>query len=430
MINRLPALLRSAMLGTLLCTPLAHAEPVLLDRVAAIVNSDAIMLSELERRAAVIRQQLRERNTVIPAENEFLTQVLDKLITDQLQMQQAAQNGWSISDVDLNRTMERIADSNSMSLEQFKTRLESEGQDYREVREQIRAEMLITQVRERLVNRRIQISDQEVDNFLASEKGQRSAEPDLHLQHIMIPIEEPGTAANIAAAQERINAIYSDLQKGVDFAQMAVAYSKGQAALEGGDIGWRNLSELPEKLVEAVKPLSNGEITLPFRLGGGFHVLKVLEKRGGNVQMVEQTQVRHILIKTSEIRDERQAESLIHELHQRIRNGEPFEDIARRYSDDPGSGSEGGSLGWASPGQMVPAFEAMMNETPVGGLSDPFTSRFGWHILEVQDRRRQDFGEQILANQARETIRKRKFAEETANWMRELRAQAYIEHKL
>jgi len=431
MTSRFPALLHAALLSTLLLSALpAQAEEVFLDRVVAIVNNQVIMLSELERRSAVIRQQLQERNTRIPERAEFLQQVLDKLISDQLQIQQGQQNGYQISDAELNRTLRRIADSNGMTLEQFKSQLESDGQDYREVREQIRSEMLITQVRERLVNQRIQITDQEVENFLASEQGQRSAQPDVHLAHIMIPIAEPGTAADLQAATDQANRIYRALQDGADFAQQAVAYSKGQSALDGGDIGWRNRSELPEKLVTEFGNLSIGEVTRPFRMGGGFHLIKLLEQRGGSVQMIEQTKARHILIKTSEIRDNQQAQALITEIHQRITRGEPFDELARRYSDDPGSGSEGGDLGWASPGQMVPAFESAMERTPVGSLSEPFESRFGWHILEVLERRNQDFGERILANQARETIRKRKFTEETSNWMRELRAQAYIETKL
>jgi len=408
----------------------AQAAEQFLDRVVAIVNNQVIMLSELERRAEVIRQQLLERNTRLPAHDEFLQQVLDKLISDRLQLQQGDQHGFKIGDDDLNRTLQRIADSNALTLEQFKQQLEAEGQDYREVREQIRGEMLITQVRERLVNQRIQITDQEVENFLASEQGRRTAEPEVHLGHIMIPIAEPSTAAHIQAAAEQAEAIYRALQAGADFAQQAVAYSKGSAALEGGDIGWRNRGELPEKLVEQFAELPVGDVTRPFRLGGGFHLIKLVEQRGGGVQLIDQTRVRHILIKTSEIRDQGQARALIGEIRQRILNGEPFAELAQRYSDDPGSGSEGGSLGWASPGQMVATFEQAMNRTAVGELSPPFESPFGWHILEVQERRSQDFGDRILANRARETIRKRKFAEETANWMRELRAQAYIETKL
>ncbi|HEY5717677.1 MAG TPA: peptidylprolyl isomerase [Motiliproteus sp.] len=422
-----PALLFGTLLTIL---PPAQAAEQFLDRVVAIVNNQVIMQSELERRSAVIRQQLQERNTRLPADAEFQQQVLDKMINDLLQQQQGEQHGLRINDADLNRTLERIADSNGMNLEQFKQQLETGGQDYREVREQIRSEMLITQVRERLVNQRIQITDQEVDNYLASDQGRRSAEPDVHLAHIMIPIAERGTPADIQAASDQAQRIYQALLQGADFAQQAVAYSKGASALDGGDIGWRNRSELPEKLAAAVVDMQPGTITTPFRLGGGFHLIKMLDQRGGSVQLIKQTRVRHILIKTSEIRDTEQAKALIEDLYQRIRNGEPFDELAKRYSDDPGSGSEGGSLGWATPGQMVPSFETTMSNTAVGELSQPFESPFGWHILEVLERRDQDFGERIRTNQARETIRKRKFSEESANWMRELRAQAYIESKL
>ncbi|WP_207063630.1 peptidylprolyl isomerase [Motiliproteus sp. SC1-56] len=408
----------------------AQAEEVQLDRMVAVVDNDVIMASELDRRTEVVREQLRQRGTRLPPEDALRRQVLDKLILDRLQLQQAEQNGLAITEQALDSTLERIAASNGLSLPAFKAELEASGQNYREVREQIRSEMLITQVRERLVNRRIQISDQEVESFLASEQGREQALPDVRLSHIMLPLPREAGPEAVEAVEARAMRTYRELEAGADFAETAVAVSKAANALEGGDLGWRNLAELPETVAEAAKELKPGEITRPVRMGGGFHILKLVDRRGGAVRLVEQTKARHILISPSEIRTDAQARQLAQDLHRRLQAGEEFAALAKEFSDDVGSGSIGGDLGWILPGQMVPAFEAQLAQTAVGELSEPFKSRFGWHILEVQDKREKDLGEDLLANEAREAIRKRKFAEELNNWLNELRSQAYLELKL
>lgn len=408
----------------------AWAEPQLLDRVVAVVNDDIILESELERRARLFAQQLRQRDTQLPPEAEFRRQVLNKLIEDQLQIQQAEEFGFQVSSSDLDRTLERIADSNGLSLEAFKARLEAEGQNYRAVREQIRDEMLITQTRERLVNQRIRISEREVENFLASEQGRKEAQPEVRLSHIMIPISRPETADNLAQARQRARAIRQRINGGADFAQQAVAYSQGQTALEGGDLGWRNQAELPPELQQAVAALEPGELSPVLRMGSGYHLVKLEDRRGGATQMVDEFKARHILIKTSQVRDARQARALIQELYQRLEDGAAFADLAREYSDDPVTASQGGDLGWVARGQMVPAFEERMLNLPEGEISRPFRSRFGWHLLQVQERRTQDKGEDLLAQKARETLRQRKFPGVSDQWLSQLRAQAYIDIRL
>lgn len=408
----------------------ARADVQFLDRVVAIVDQDVIMLSELQRRTDIVSEQLQARGTRPPPPEALREQVLDKMVLDRLQLAKAKENGIRVTDQQLNRTLEKIAASNDLTLAEFKQQLEAQGQSYREAREQIRSEMIITRARERIVNRRIQVSEQEVENFLNSEQGQAETAQELHLAHIMIPVPENPSGEALKKARDTANKAYQDILAGADFAEVSMAVSKSPRALEGGDLGWRKAAELPEALTEAIDNLEAGEVTPPFRMGGGFQVVKVIEKRGGAVQMVEQTKVRHILIKDTEIRDAQQSERLARQLHQRILNGEDFAELAREYSDDTGSGSLGGDLGWALPGQMVPEFEKMMNRTAIGETSPVFKSPFGWHVLQVEDRKQEDLGERILANKARESIRQRKFNEELANWMREIRSEAYIELKL
>lgn len=408
----------------------AQAEPKFLDRIVAIVNDDIIMLSELQRRVEVVSQQLRSRGTVLPDQNTLREQVLDKMITDKLQLSIAQNNGIRITEEALNNTLERVAKSNGLTLLEFKNQLEAEGQVYRDVREQIRDEMLITRTRQQLVNRRIKISDQEVNNYLASEQGKQGIQQELHLAHIMIPIPSSPSTAQLQKAKQQADSVYSQLQQGANFSDLSAKVSKSPHALEGGDLGWRKESELPAAIRKATEGFEPGQISKPFRLGGAFQIVKMVEKRGGAVRMVQKTKVRHILIKESKIRNAAQAESLIKRLRQRIVNGEDFAALAKEYSDDAGSGSLGGELGWALPGQMVPSFNDMMDATQIGELSPAFKSRFGWHILEVEDRQQEDLGDRIIANEARESIRKRKFNEELINWISEIRSQAYIEIKL
>ncbi|MEH6470553.1 MAG: peptidylprolyl isomerase [Halopseudomonas sp.] len=431
MINSVQQMIR-VILPLLLLLPVtqqAHSAEQFLDRVVAIVDDDIIMQSELTRRSATIRQQLAERKTQLPDNKTFAKQVLDKLIIDRIQLRLAAASGIEVSDDELNSTLDKIAQSNGLSLTQFKQQLESEGQNYLEVREQIRSEMLISRVQERRVNQRINISEQEIDNLLVSEQGRKDAEPLLHIGHIMIPLPSGATPEQVAESKQQVDEIHQRLLDGADFSATAIASSKGQEALKGGDIGWRKPSELPGAAGDAVAELEAGQISQPFRIGGGFHILKVIERRGGEQQMIEQAMVRHILISPSEIRSPAEVELQIRDLYRRLNDGEDFAILAKQYSDDPGSGSNGGDLGWTMDGQMVKEFEQTVHATATGELSAPFQTQFGWHLLQVMDRREQDFGQQILRNQAKESIRKRKFAESQSNWLREIRAEAYIEIK-
>lgn len=416
----------------LLALPLTSVNAELLDRVAAIVNEDVVLESELEQRLELVTEQINARgeDTRLPPENVLKQQVLDRLILESIQTQIAQQQGIRVSDRQLNDALERIAQQNNMTLGQFREALIAEGQDYNAAREQIRREILLSQVQQSNVNRRISVSDQEVQNFLDSELGQQEIQAEFQLRNILIALPDGASPQMIQQAEEKSRDLYQQLQEGADFAELALAASNAPNALQGGELGWRRESELPEPLAAAIGKLSPGQISQPVRTPGGFHILKVEDKRGGKVQLVNQVKVRHILLTPNEIRSPEQTRRLIDELYRRLQDGEPFDELARRYSDDAASGSQGGDLGWTQNGQMVPEFEQVMNSTDKGEISEPFQSRFGWHILQVQDYRTQDMGEEMLESQARNSIRQRKFSEELNNWLREIRSQAYIERKI
>lgn len=400
-----------------------------LDRIIAIVNEDIILESELNQRERLFTEQILSRGVQVPDQSVLRQQVTERLILDSIQLQLAEIQGIRVSDRQLNEALENIAAQNNMSLTEFSAALEAEGENYADVREQIRREILISQVQQTNVNRRIQVSEQEIRNFINSEMADGQDQAEFHLSNILIALPSQASPDMIQAAEAKAESVYNQLMAGAEFADLAVSTSNAPNALSGGELGWRKQSELPESLAASLAGISPGEFTRPIRTSGGFHILRVNDQRGGEVTLVEQTQVSHILIAPNEIRTPEQARILVHDLRHRMREGQPFDDLARRYSDDPGSGSQGGDLGWAQEGQMVPEFEQVMKTTPVGQTSDPFESRFGWHILHVRDRRTQDMSAEMMENFARITIRQRKFNEELDNWLRELRSEAYVELK-
>lgn len=398
-----------------------------LDNIVAVVNDDIIMKSELDLRTSLVTDQILARGAQVPPPDILLQQVLDRLILDSLQLQIAERQGLRVSDRQLNDTLENIAAQNGMTLSEFRDALIAEGQDYAQAREQIRRELLVSQVQQSNVNRRIQITEQEVRNFLNSDAAKQQAQAEFLLSNILIALPSQASPEDIQAAERRAQNLYQQLNEGAAFADLAVLASNAPNALNGGDLGWRNQNELPENLATALSGLQPGQFSRPIRTPSGYHILHVRDRRGGDVTLVEQTLVSHILLTPNEIRSPQQTRSLANDLRNRLREGQPFEDLARRYSDDPGSGSQGGNLDWTQEGQMVPEFEQVMINTPVGEIAEPFESRFGWHILWVRDRRTQDMTNEMMENMARNTIGQRKFSEELDNWLRELRSQSYIE---
>ncbi len=415
---------------TALQAPMASAKVVPLDRVVAVVDNDVIMASELDKRLQTVRQQLQERSSNLPSEQVLKQQVLERLIIENLQLQLANRSGTRIDDSSLNEAITNIAARNGMTLSQFQQVLKQDGVSYAEIRDQIRREMLINRVRQRLVMERIQVSDREVENFRSSAEGKQRLAVEYRLGHILVALPDGASPQQIATAQKTAEKIYNDLQRGADFTQIAISQSQGQNALEGGDLGWRTADQLPTIFAEAATDLEKGQISRPIRSPSGFHILKMTDSRGNEKLLQEQVKARHILIKPNEVRSDMEAEQIARSIYNRLKKGEPFSELAKAYSDDPGSALNGGDLGWADPREMVPAFRDKMLTQPINTLTQPFRSPFGWHIMEVQGKRQEDVSELVRTAQIREIIGQRKFEEELQVWLRELRDQAFVDIKL
>ena len=401
----------------------------LVDKIVSIVDDDIIMLSELNDRVASIKNRLSRQGTPLPTDDVVEQRVLDQLILESVQLQLATRAGIRVPDEQLNETLESIAKGNNMTIEQFEAQLALEGESYTGAREQIRREMILSRLQKREVDRRVRVTEQEVKNFLASKEGRMRSGAEYLIGHILVALAENASEEEVKKAELRTQDILKELKAGEDFSKVAVAKSDGRQALDGGIIGWRKETELPTIAQDIIPALAVKELSLPIRTGSGFHIVSVIDKRGGQQQLVEQTQVCHILIAPSTIRTDDEAKEIIDKLHERILGGDDFAEIARSNSDDPVSAIDGGSLDWVSPGQMVPAFEQMMEQTKVGQYSEPFRSQFGWHILQVQDRRTQDMGETIQTNQAQQALHRRKYEEELTYWLLEIRHEAFVDIK-
>lgn len=401
----------------------------LIDKIVAIVDNDIIMLSELNERVVSIKNRLSRQGTPLPPDDVVVQRVLDQLILEAVQLQLANMAGIRVPDEQLNETLENIARSNNMTIEQFETQLALEGESYTAAREQIRREMIISRIQKREVDRRVRVTEQEVKNFLASKEGRTRSGAEYLIGHILVALAENASENELKKAELRAEDILNELRSGEDFSKVAVAKSDGRQALEGGIIGWRKETELPTIAQDIIPALAINEPSKPIRTGSGFHIISVLDKRGGQQQLVEQTQVRHILIAPSAIRTDQEAQEIINKLYERIEGGDDFAEIAKSNSDDAVSAIDGGSLDWVTPGQMVPEFEQIMEQTKVGELSQPFRSQFGWHILQVLDKRTQDMGEMIQTNQAQQVLHRRKYEEELAHWLLEIKHEAFIDIK-
>ncbi|MFC0668840.1 peptidylprolyl isomerase [Azotobacter chroococcum] len=428
--KKLTERLRPLLLATLLLGAAVHAEVRPLDRIVAIVDNDVIMQSQLEQRLREVEQTIAKRGAQLPPRDQLGAQVLERLILENIQLQIGARAGIRIGDEELAQAMATIAQRNGLSLEQFQAALARDGLSFDDAREQVRREMVISRVRQRVVADRIQISDHEVQNFLASELGKLQLSEEFRLANITIPLSDGASPEQIQAAEQQVLEIYRQLRSGTDFAQLAIARSAGETALEGGEIGWRKAAQLPPPFDGLVSQLPVGGVTEPVRTPGGYIILKLLEKRGGSVQVRDEVHVRHILIKPSEIRSETEARRLIERIHERIRNGEDFAELAKSFSEDPGSALNGGDLNWIDPNILVPEFREMMANTPAGELSPPFKSPFGWHVLEVLGRRATDSSTQVREQQALNVLRNRRYDEELQSWLRQIRDEAYVESKL
>lgn len=425
--------IKSVLLAAGLATSLllglpAQAQTQMLDQVVAIVDDDVIMASELRERIQSITQTLQSRGMELPPEDVLIRETLDRLIIESIQLQMGNRVGARISDAQLNAALERIAAQNRMSLEQFRVMLEQEGQSYAAMREQIRREMIIQRVQSGNVNQRIQISEQEVKNFLASSEGQKLSQPEYRIQHALLPLASDAPESEVETARNYLERLLRRIRGGEAFDQV-ISGSTDRYPFSGGDLGWRKVDDLPSLFSDVAPSLDVGATSDPIRSPSGLHLVHMADMRGGGDQMVEQTRVRHILVRPSEIMTDEQARDLVASLKERAEAGEDFADLAREFSEDIGSAAEGGDLGWTNPGQMVPEFEAAMAETPVGELSDPVQSQFGWHVLEVMERREQDMTREAIRARATEALHQRKYEEELDAWLRKIRDEAYVDIK-
>lgn len=405
----------------------SRPEVIELDNIVAIVNNDVITASELTDKIATIKLQLKEKQTQLPPDDVLRKQILERMIIDEIQLQLAKASGIRVEDEPLNTVITNIAKQNNLSLEQFRQVLERDGIAFAKFREEIRKEVIIGQLRRNKVDNQVFVSEQEVDNQLSKLEDRQQLDNEYHLAHILIPVPEAAKPEEIEAAQKKADSIYTSLSLGADFAQTAIGVSGDQRALQGGDLGWIKQGQLPTIFADMIPSMKAGDITKPVRSASGFHIIKLIETRKPDQKhIVQQTLARHILIKPSEILGSAEAKQKLERLRERILAGEDFAKVAKASSDDTGSAADGGNLGWVSPGVMVPEFEEAMNGVAPGQISEPFQSRFGWHIIQVLSRREHDDTDSYLRTQARNLIQKRKIEEETENWLRRIRDEAYV----
>ena len=408
----------------------AEAEIVKMDRIVAVVDQTVITEQELEGRISTLTAQLTKKGAELPPENILRKQILERLISDTLQLQYAAQTGMKVDDNQLDKTIERIAEQNQMSVKEFADALNADGITMTKFRADIRNEITIARLREREVDSRVNVSESEIDNFLTTQASSNENRDEYEISHILIRTPEEGSTEDIQKAKAKVDEAIKALQDGVSFAQVSASYSDAPNALEGGNLGWKAAAQLPELFLNVLKTMQAGDISPALRSPNGFHILKVTNKRGGNSPLViEQTHARHILIKLSEIVSEKDGKHKMDNIKERLDNGEKFEVLARQFSED-GTASNGGDLGWVNPGDTVPQFEKAMNELKDNQISEPVRSPFGWHIIQVLERRKQDMSKEAARMKARQEIRARKADEAYQDWLRELRDRAYVEYRL
>ena len=407
----------------------AEVQAAELDRIIAVVDEDIVMQSELDEQAARVRDALRQQHTEMPPSTVLERQVLERLVLEKIQIQVAAQAGIKVSERDLNKAIADIAKRNKLELPQFEKIIESEGIPFARFREQIGQQILIAKLRHEEVENRTKVSDQEIENFLRNQSNESESELEYRLSHILITIPSGASDTELKTARDKADDALRRIDAGEDFGDIALRVSDGQQALEKGDLGWRKGAEIPSLFADAVSTMKLGENSGIITSPSGYHIVKLVDKRSGEKIMVEQHKVRHILIKPNALVTTQQAKDRLLQLKMRIESGADFAQLARTNSDDRGSALRGGELGWVSKGQMVPEFEEIMRQTPIGTISEPFRSEFGLHILQVIDVREYDGTEEVKRAGARRAIREQKMQERQQTWLRSLRDEAYVEYR-
>ena len=402
----------------------------MLDGIAAVVNDGVVLKSELEVEMQRIVQRLEAQGTQIPPMGTLAGQVLERLVINRIQLQRAERLGIKISDETLNVALSNVAQRNNTTLSELPTMLAREGVDYTSYRAEMRDQLAIEQLRQRDVAGRIGITPRELDEYLERQEGRAFQNQEFNLSQILISISASATAEEVEAAEKEITDIYEKLQAGESFVEMAITHSEGQKSLEGGALGWRKGEEIPTLFAEIVPGLEIGQVSEPIRSASGFHLVRLDDRRGGDPIMQQQTRARHILITTNEVLDDEAASQKLREIRQQILDGDSFEAVAKVISEDPGSAVDGGDLGWAGPGVFVPEFQAVCDELEVDAISEPFQTSYGWHIIQLLDRRMHDTTEELQRQRAIMALRNSKMSEETELWMRRLRDEAFVDYRL
>ncbi len=413
---------------------LSHSTPgatTYIDRIVAVVEESVIVESEFEQKLNEIKNQLSQTNAPLPPERIIRRQVLERMIINSLQRDMADQSGVRVNDETLQNSMSELAQRNNLSTEEFRQALQEGGLNYATFVEEMRNEIKINQFRTRHISSRVKVTEREIAQFMEIQ-GQSGSEKGaaFHLGHILIATPEAASPTQIHQVRQKAERIVSQLQGDVDFAQIATRVSDGGQALNGGDLGWRKLSQLPTLFVEIVAKMTENEIQGPIHSPSGFHIIKLLGRKGATKYMITQSRVKHILIKTNEITIDEVAQDRLLKLKHRIENGENFDEIARSHSDDTTSALNGGDLGWINPGQLVPEFEEAMNKIEINLIGEPIKTKFGWHLIQVVQRQKTDNTAGYQKALARDEIRKRKIEEETGIWLRRIRDEAYVDIRM
>ncbi|MFY9974385.1 MAG: peptidylprolyl isomerase [Chromatiaceae bacterium] len=401
-----------------------------LDAIVAVVNDDVVLESEVARETNLVIPQLEQQGTAVPPPEQLRKQVVERLILKKLQQQRAKQLGIEVEDATLMEAVTNIAARNNLSVDELKATLEAGGIRFQDFQEDTRMQILLSRLQTQEVARGVQVTDQEVDRFLETNASQLIPREQVRLQHILVALPENPTPAQVAQAEKKAKGLLAKIRGGADFAAVAAASSDGRTALQGGDLGWFEMAAVPTLMTDLARTMAPGEVTEPLRSPSGFNIIKLTDIKGGGPQSVTQIHARHILVRTNELVSDADAKTRLGQLRTRILGGDDFATLARAHSDDTGSALKGGDLGWLSPGDTVPEFEDVMNGLAPNDVSEPFQSPFGWHIVQVLERRTQDATDDLLRLKAREAIQRRKAEEATDAWLRRLRDEAYVELRL
>ena len=418
------------LLVTSLLSSKAFSEYIKLDGIVAVVNEDVVLASELLERINLVRESMIQNKVPMPERDVFVGQVLDRLIIENIQLQEANNRGVVIDEQTLSQAVQQFAESNGQTVEEFVVGLESQGTSYRKFREDIRLEMTLSRLQRGMINQRISISDQDISGLLNSPFYKDFFSDEYSLGHIRLDLTDNPSETDKERLIAEADDIVEQLRGGEDFGKIAAAKSSSSTALDGGSLGWRRAGEIPSLFAEIALEMKIGDISDPIVSGSAVHIIKLIERRGAGMQELSQTLVSHILIKPSEIRSDKESRDLSESIYRQLLQGSEFKALAKQYSDDPVTALNGGSLGWSEEGQFVPEFSEVMGKTETGQLSEPFLSPFGWHVLRVDDRRIQNISDEARREMAIDILFKRRFEEERQEWLKEIRDEAYVEIRI